>query len=129
MTERERWIVYPLLFFALGTAVKDKILEQATYRNVVCNALVVTDREGRQQVVVASDPEGGLVRTFGNKNGMSVVLGNTDRLAGLMLVDGQALRFNPGSIFASAEPARRPNSEPAAAAPPAKQPQQPRPER
>ena len=25
MTERERWIVYPLLFLALGAALRDKL--------------------------------------------------------------------------------------------------------
>src|SRR3989337_1572037 len=30
MNERERWIIYPLLFFALGAALRDKFTQQVT---------------------------------------------------------------------------------------------------
>jgi hypothetical protein len=30
MTERERWIVYPLLFLALGAALRDKLVDRTT---------------------------------------------------------------------------------------------------
>ena len=28
MSERERWIVYPLLLFALGAAIRDKLMQR-----------------------------------------------------------------------------------------------------
>lgn len=40
MNERERWIVYPLLFFALGAALRDKFLQQVSTKDVQCNQLV-----------------------------------------------------------------------------------------
>ena len=45
MTERERWIVYPLLFLALGAALRDKLFDQTTSRSIVCQELTVVDEE------------------------------------------------------------------------------------
>jgi hypothetical protein len=42
MTERERWIVYPLLFLALGASLRDKLVP-ATYESVRCQELIVVD--------------------------------------------------------------------------------------
>lgn len=106
MTDRERWTVYPLLFLTLGIAIKDKLVGVVNVDNVqckslLCNTLVVTDQERKQQVVIASDSEGGFVRTYGNKNRLQVVLGNTDRLAGLIFIDPEGgVHVNPGSIYA-----------------------------
>lgn len=36
MSERERWIVYPLLFFALGAAIRDKILNVVESKQIQC---------------------------------------------------------------------------------------------
>ncbi|MCA9235838.1 MAG: hypothetical protein KDA44_10225 [Planctomycetales bacterium] len=57
MSERERWIVYPLLFFALGAAIRDKILnsvesdqiacEELDAKTIRCEEIVVTDPQGR----------------------------------------------------------------------------------
>lgn len=41
MTERERWIVYPLLFLALGAAMRDKIFNLTRSQKVVCEGLAV----------------------------------------------------------------------------------------
>lgn len=41
MTERERWIVYPLLFLALGAALRDKIFNLTQSQKVVCESLAV----------------------------------------------------------------------------------------
>jgi hypothetical protein len=45
MTERERWIVYPLLFLALGAALRDKLSEQTNTKLIRCQELVVTGEE------------------------------------------------------------------------------------
>lgn len=52
MTERERWIVYPLLFLALGSALRDKLFDMTSSKKIVCQELAVwaEDREGRQPV-------------------------------------------------------------------------------
>lgn len=45
MSERERWIIYPLLFFALGAGVRDKILQRVEVKEIVCESLKVVDRQ------------------------------------------------------------------------------------
>jgi hypothetical protein len=46
MTERERWIVYPLLFLALGAALRDKLSEKTISKVILCQELVVTGEGG-----------------------------------------------------------------------------------
>ncbi len=50
MTERERWVVYPLLFLALGAALRDKLVDRTITKSIVCQELAVVDEEplGRQ---------------------------------------------------------------------------------
>ncbi|TWT43452.1 hypothetical protein [Botrimarina hoheduenensis] len=55
MTERERWIVYPLLFLALGAALRDKIAKQTQTREIVCERLLVVDSEGRSVAALIGD--------------------------------------------------------------------------
>jgi hypothetical protein len=45
MTERERWIVYPLLFLALGAALRDKLVDRTTNKSIVCQELLIVDEE------------------------------------------------------------------------------------
>jgi hypothetical protein len=45
MTERERWIVYPLLFLALGAALRDKLVDRTTTKSIVCQELLIVDEE------------------------------------------------------------------------------------
>jgi hypothetical protein len=54
MSERERWIVYPLLFLALGAALRDKLFDRTTSRSIVCQELTVVDADpaGNRQVQV-----------------------------------------------------------------------------
>lgn len=115
MTDRERWIVYPLLFLTLGIAVKDKIAGRSTADTVLCNTLVVHDRKGKEQVVISSTPDGGQVVTLGEKNALGVLVGHTEKLAGLMFVDGRgrlirSLATMPTSGAAPAGP-NRPDRE------------------
>jgi hypothetical protein len=44
MTERERWIVYPLLFLALGAALRDKLIDRTITKSIVCEELTATRR-------------------------------------------------------------------------------------
>ena len=44
MSERERWIIYPLLFFALGAAVRDKILHRVDAKEIYCESLMIVDQ-------------------------------------------------------------------------------------
>lgn len=45
MSERERWIVYPLLFFALGASIRDKILQRVEAKEVYCESLRIVDQQ------------------------------------------------------------------------------------
>ncbi len=52
MTERERWVVYPLLFLALGAALRDKLSEHTKTKTIECQELIVYGEgsEGRPSV-------------------------------------------------------------------------------
>jgi hypothetical protein len=54
MSERERWVVYPLLFLALGAALRDKLVDRTTSKSIVCQELTIVDEEpiGNQPVRV-----------------------------------------------------------------------------
>jgi hypothetical protein len=43
MSERERWIVYPLLFLALGASLRDKLGGRLTAKSIVCQELRIED--------------------------------------------------------------------------------------
>jgi len=61
MNERERWIVYPLLFFALGASLRDKFLQQVSTKElqslrvaakeIVCENLSVVDSDKPDRIV------------------------------------------------------------------------------
>jgi hypothetical protein len=53
MTERERWIVYPLLFLALGAALRDKLFDQTTSKSIICEDIVC-----QELTVVDAEPRG-----------------------------------------------------------------------
>jgi hypothetical protein len=55
MTERERWIVYPLLFLALGAALRDKIIKTTESQRIKCQGLVVVDAEDRPLLVLGAE--------------------------------------------------------------------------
>jgi hypothetical protein len=94
MTDRERWTIYPLLFLTLGIAVKDRIID-----TVQCGTLVVRDRQGHQQVIIEATPSGGIIRADAGKSQIGLLLGHTDRLAGLMFVDEQGKLHSPSLVI------------------------------
>ena len=81
MSERERWIVYPLLFLALGAALRDKLFDRTTSKSItsksiVCQELTVVEEEptGQQPVRVLArigrtESVGGLSRGYLFVNG------------------------------------------------------------
>ena len=44
MSNRERWIIYPLVFFALAAALRDKISSSVTADFIRCRTLEVTEQ-------------------------------------------------------------------------------------
>jgi hypothetical protein len=85
MTERERWIVYPLLFFALGAALRDKFTHQVRTDElfagkVWCEELNVTDSETPDRVVAklsSNPPERG--NPDGQRFGVLVLIDSENR--------------------------------------------------
>jgi hypothetical protein len=51
MSERERWIVYPLIFFALGAAVRDKLLQRVEAKEIVCESIAIVDLQNPTNVL------------------------------------------------------------------------------
>ena len=51
MSERERWIVYPLLFFALGASIRDKLLQRVEAKNIRCESLQIVDLNNPQRIL------------------------------------------------------------------------------
>jgi len=45
MTERERWVIYPLLFLALGASLRDKLSDRTTTKIFKCQELLVVDEQ------------------------------------------------------------------------------------
>jgi hypothetical protein len=113
MTERERWIVYPLLFLALGITVKDKLppkhIEVDEVRSkraevdemrskrmdadeVRCAKLVVADRGNREHVIVGSTPGGGIIEFRGERaEAGTIILGYFNNAAVLMFRDARGI--------------------------------------
>ncbi len=51
MSERERWIVYPLLFFALGAALRDKLTHSIESKDIRCQSLQIVDQQNPNLVL------------------------------------------------------------------------------
>lgn len=55
MSERERWIVYPLLFLALGAALRDKIIKSTETQRITCQGLHVVDNQKRTLLLLGAE--------------------------------------------------------------------------
>jgi hypothetical protein len=53
MNDRERWIVYPLLFLALAVSLRDKLTQTVRAERVECRALILNDERGRPLLMLA----------------------------------------------------------------------------
>src|ERR1700753_1788049 len=49
MSDRERWIIYPLLFLALGAALRDKFVDPTVRKSIVCQELTIVDDDADLQ--------------------------------------------------------------------------------
>jgi hypothetical protein len=80
MSERERWVVYPLLFLALGAALRDKLFDRTTSKSIVCQELTVVDEEpaGRQPVRILAHIGRNKSATGMPANGYMVLNGHLD---------------------------------------------------
>jgi hypothetical protein len=92
MSERERWVVYPLLFLALGAALRDKLIDRTITRNIVCQELSVIDEE-----TPGNQPPRVLAR-FGRSG--SARVGTLEINGQLRIVDGEPSNTSPPRIVA-----------------------------
>lgn len=104
MSDRERWIVYPLLFLAIGASLRDKLFNMTSSKRIVCEELIVVDGDGREPLARI----GGSPRTPGNPvHGQLVV---EDARVGTITADNYLYRgvpFTPTlrAIFPGVSPA------------------------
>jgi hypothetical protein len=90
MSERERWIVYPLLFLALGAALRDKLVDRTMTKSIVCQELLVVDDQplGREPVLLARLGRRDQPTPGGAPEGQLVLNGEVLLNGNLQLVDG-----------------------------------------
>ena len=84
MSDRERWIIYPLLFLALGAALRDKLTQSVDVETIRCKQLVVVDSQETPRIVLNSNDAGGLVRVIDTPGELTLALGHIDRISGLL---------------------------------------------
>lgn len=94
MTERERWVVYPLLFLALGAALRDKLFDRTMSRVIVCQELHVVDEDitgqGPGHILARIRPE----RVNGEPTVGSLDVNGRVRINGELLVGGGVVAKN-----------------------------------
>jgi hypothetical protein len=100
MSTRERWIVYPLLFLALGAALRDKLIGKLEIGQVICDrlesgqsdcrALIVRGPNGRPVVAAGADgnSRGGAIETF-SAEGMPLVQIESAGAGGIVVLTGR----------------------------------------
>ncbi len=111
MSTRERWTIYPLLFLALGAALRSKVtatietghLDAVNVRSVQmsCEDLVIVDKDGKPRLRMATVQNAGRVEIYGaggnivaviatEANGASVQLQTADGKPQVLLRSGGA---------------------------------------
>jgi hypothetical protein len=102
MTERERWVVYPLLFLALGAALRDKLGGSTKTKSIVCQELRIEDEPSGNQPAktlaiirgteaVAGAPSLGVLEIDGTVNVNGTVNANQYACQGIVLTPAFAM--------------------------------------
>lgn len=78
MSERERWIVYPLLMFALGAAIRDKLMDRVESKEIRCESLEIVDQQDPTRILARLG-----IRRASNTDPTQLA----DRVGELVLVD------------------------------------------
>jgi hypothetical protein len=99
MTDRERWIVYPLLLLTMGIALHDKF---GVAKEVRAHRIVLLNKDDVPQVVLDSTKSGGVIRAISADQTMQLTLGHEDNTASLYsetaTADGLATRALLGDL-------------------------------
>ena len=100
MSERERWIVYPLLFLALGAALRDKLSEQTRTKRIECQELIVSSEDGAGQESVPLVRIGAVPRTSANSPHVGEISIKGQLAAEVIQAEGiQARSINADNYF------------------------------
>lgn len=100
MTERERWIVYPLLFLALGAALRDKLSEHTKTKTIECEELVVYGEETAGQPAKVLVQIGARKRTSAKSPHVGqIVVDGMIHAQGIEADAIQANKVNAGNYF------------------------------
>ncbi len=91
MSDRERWTVYPLLFLALGVALRSSGVFGPT-KQVLCHRLRIEGTEGKPAIDLLALPQGGVIQVCGANGQPQVVLESSEH----------------GGVLASLSPNRHP---------------------
>jgi len=88
MSDRERWIVYPLLFLALGASLRDKMdgkihIDKIDCSRIRCAELTVVGDDEKPQVALRSSKAGGTVSVIRADDKLDLVLGHEPQMSGL----------------------------------------------
>ena len=112
MSTRERWIVYPLLFLALGTAIKPKLAPRELRATnlpsinnlrvglVECRQLSILGPDEEPRVIARVAPGGGLIRVIDN-NRQTVVAIRADAATRAGLVETRNEHGGPQAMMMS----------------------------
>lgn len=104
MSERERWIVYPLLLLILGIALRDKFgaVKEVRAQRLICEKLVVLNDDAGPQVVLDSTAAGGTVRAINADHTVALILGYENHQSNVFrewsTADGVATRSMLGNL-------------------------------
>jgi hypothetical protein len=113
MSTRERWIVYPLLFLALGTAIKPKLVPlelrglpfasgDLNVNRIKCRDLIVEGKDGEPRILMAaSSATGGGVIHVIDDNEQTVVAIKADAETRCGLVETLNEHGRPQAVMMS----------------------------
>ena len=93
MVERERWIIYPLLFFALLLAARDRMIPPNPLKcpSIECSELTVRSQDGRDLVRMGGSLDSGVIIVYGPSHAIdadSLNLQDNEHLLELGTSDG-----------------------------------------
>jgi hypothetical protein len=84
VTTRERWIVYPLLFLALGASLRDKLIgrvetESLFAQTIECGRLELLDAQGQPRILLDVPDQSGRLQLKTQGEQAEIVIGEGDR--------------------------------------------------
>jgi hypothetical protein len=89
MSDRERWVLYPLLCLALGAGLWNKLAPpvQLEASQVKCRELVIVDENEQRKVLLTSGSEGGAIVIWNATDDVMLTIGHQGPLSGMLMVD------------------------------------------